>query len=305
MSELNALPTVGFIGLGNMGSPMAARLSDAGYVLHVVDVDPQTTDAFVRTHKTAVASTLKPLGECRVVFLMLPNSDIVEQTVAGEDGLLAQLKPSAVIVDMGSSVPTRTVELQERAGQVEVDFFDAPVTGGVTRAEDGTLTIMTGGSGEAAALARPLLELMGTNIVQTGPVGSAHAAKALNNLLSATGLIAAGEVLLVAQKFGITPERMLNVLNGGSGRNNSTEKKFVPFVLSRTFDSGFGFSLMLKDLGIALSLADDTGTEMTVGSKVLELCQLASETLPAGSDHTAVVTFLEERSGSVLKATTA
>jgi 3-hydroxyisobutyrate dehydrogenase len=183
-----------------------------------------------------------------------------------------------------------------------VTLVDAPVSGGVAAAERGTLTVMAGGDSAGVARVRPLLEVLGGNIVLTGPLGSGHATKALNNLLSAAGLMVAAEVLLVGQRFGLDPGVMLDALNSSSGRNNSTENKIGQFVLSRSFDSGFGIGLMVKDLRTALDLADSTDTPTPLGRRCLELWDEAGAELGGEADHTAVVRWAEQRSGAELRS---
>jgi 3-hydroxyisobutyrate dehydrogenase len=174
------------------------------------------------------------------------------------------------------------------------------VSGGVRRAADGTLAIMVGGDAAAIATCRPLLERIGERIFPTGPLGSAHAMKALNNLVSAAGLLAAGEALLIGRKFGLDPALMVDVLNASTGRNNATEHKMKPFVLSRSFASGFSLALMVKDLGTAMALADDTGTPAPFSSECRALWARAGAALEAGADHTAVVRWLETLAGTTL-----
>ncbi len=290
---------VGFIGLGNMGLPMARRLA-AEHELLVHDLDTDTVTGLSEEFSSVEPVTPESFATCEVAILMLPTSAIVEATIHGPHQLFTRLPSGAVVVDMGSSEPLSTVALAEEAARHGITYVDAPVSGGVTRATSGELSIMVGG--DALGAARPVLERLGTSIVHVGPVGSAHAAKSLNNLLSATGLMAAAEVMLVATKFGIEPEAMLAVLNGGTGSNNSTEKKFTQFILSRRFDSGFGAGLMMKDLGIAVGLAEQTGTTLEVTRAAYDLCARATESLGPTSDQTALVTFLEQAAGAALTA---
>ena len=230
--------TVGLIGLGAMGQPIATNFLAAGHHLVVRDADPAVQEQFVAEHEAASAAT--DFAGCEVVVLILPNSDIVDRVVRGDDGVLAQLKPGTVIVDMGSSIPARTQELAAAAAARGVDVIDAPVSGGVTRANQSR----SGDHGRRRCArvikrVRPLLASTGSQILHVGPVGSGHAAKALNNLLSAIGLVAAAEVLLVGRKFGIDAATLLAVLNASSGRNQATETKYEKFILSHTYASGF------------------------------------------------------------------
>ncbi|MBL28127.1 MAG: hydroxyacid oxidoreductase [Rhodospirillaceae bacterium] len=291
--------TLGFVGIGNMGVPMAAHLLAAGYDLIVYDVRPEVAQAFVDGHGGRRADSLADLAEsASIIITMLPNSDIVEQVVFGggggsKDRLIDALTPGKTIIDMSSSAPTRTVALGAKLADLGIELVDAPVSGGVKRAEDGTLTIMTGGRPEAVARCRPVLEAIGERIFETGALGSGHAMKALNNMVSAAGLIAAAEALLIGRRFGLEPDVMIDVLNASTGRNNSTEKKFRQFVLSRSFASGFSLDLMLKDLTTAVKLGHDTDTPAPLSSLCRELWAAADSQLGEGADHTAVVRWLE------------
>lgn len=166
---------------------------------------------------------------------MLPNGKIVEDVVFGRDGandrLAAGLKAGSVIVDMSSSSPVGTRALAARPAERGIKLVDAPVSGGVKRAVDGSLAIMAGGDAADVERLRPVLGAMGRQVFHTGPVGTGHAMKALNNYLSAAGLLAAGEAMLMGQKFGLQAETMVDVWNASTGRNNATEVKFKPFII--------------------------------------------------------------------------
>ena len=172
-------------------------------------------------------------------------------------------------------------------------MLDAPVSGGVSGAETGKLTIMVGGDAADVAEAKPYLAALG-RVVHVGPIGSGHAVKALNNLLSATHLWATSEAMLIGERFGIDPEVMLSVFNSSSGRSGSTENKWPNFILPGTFDSGFGLRLMLKDMGIAVQLADQVGVPEPSGSCALDLWDRASQGLPPTADHTEIARWLAE-----------
>ncbi|MFE7423896.1 NAD(P)-dependent oxidoreductase [Rhodococcus sp. NPDC057529] len=286
---------VGLIGLGAMGAPIAQNFLGSGQPLVVRDADPAAQKRFVENNRMAVgAGDLTEFADCDVVVLILPNSDIVDQVALGDDGLLAQLGAGSVIVDMGSSVPARTRYLAQAAAGRGIAVVDAPVSGGVTRALKADLAVMLGGDDDAIASVRPLLETTGRRLIHIGPVGSGHAAKALNNLLSATGLVAAAEVLLVGRKFGIDPSTLLSVINASSGRNQATETKYEQFILSRTYASGFGAALMRKDIGIALELAHQQDIPTVLGNALGQVWGDAVESLDATADHTEVVRYLEQ-----------
>ncbi|MEN0139655.1 MAG: NAD(P)-dependent oxidoreductase [Rhodococcus sp. (in: high G+C Gram-positive bacteria)] len=285
---------VGLIGLGAMGAPIAQNFLGAGQPLVVRDADTPAQARFVEKNRTAVgAGDLAEFADCDVVVLILPNSDIVDRVVLSDGGLLEHLHAGSVIVDMGSSVPARTRYLATAAAMRGVEVVDAPVSGGVTRALRADLAVMAGGGESVLESVRPLLETTGRQIIHVGPVGAGHAAKALNNLLSATGLVAAAEVLLVGRKFGIDPSTLLSVINASSGRNQATETKYEQFILSRTYASGFGAQLMRKDIGIALELARQQDVSTVLGEALGRVWGDAVEELGATADHTEVVRYLE------------
>jgi 3-hydroxyisobutyrate dehydrogenase len=171
---------------------------------------------------------------------------------------------------------------------------DAPVSGGVKRAIEGTLAIMVGGSGAVIDRVAPVLSAMGKSIFRTGPLGSGHAAKALNNYVSAAGLVAAIEALATASKFGLDPEVLVDVLNASSGRNNSTENKLKQYVIPGKFTSGFSLALMAKDIRIADGLARDVGVAAPLADHVSELWNAAEKELGVSADHTAIGRYLEK-----------
>ena len=254
------MSNVGFIGLGRMGAPMAARLAAAGHQLAVCDVDAGAVQRFLAAHPAAsAAATPRAAAEgADVVITMLPSSAIVAEVLRGPDGALAGLKRGCIVVEMSSGVPAVTQALEAEVVAAGGFLVDAPVSGGVARAVTGELAIMVGGAfGPVEYAELMVLKDMGTSVLRTGGVGTAHAMKALNNLVSAAGFLVSVEALLIGKRFGLDPQLMVDVLNASTGVNNSTQKKLKPFVLSRRFDSGFALDLMVKDLGIALGLADD------------------------------------------------
>jgi 3-hydroxyisobutyrate dehydrogenase len=267
-----------------MGRPMSRRLAAAGHRLLAYDVDP----AAPRT-----VDSLAAVAGAPIVILMLPSSDVVEQVLLG-DGLLDALSAGSLVVDMSSSEPTRTQALAPEALRRGLELVDAPVSGGVRGAEAGTLAIMAGGSGEQFERCRPLLEAMGSKVVHVGAVGSGHALKALNNLLSATSLLISSEALAAARRFGLDPQVFVEVVNGSSGRSVSTEQKLPSFVLPGTYDSGFALQLMLKDLRIALGLARATQAPFALAEAATELWARAAQALPADADHTEIARWVAE-----------
>jgi len=297
---MERLTKVGFIGIGNMGRPMAARLVEAGFTLTILDANPETQETFVSLHGGNPASSLEELGlKSDVVITMLPDGHVVRRVTLGGEGdhqdhLLGSMQKGSILIDMSSSSPTGTQALGRTLSQSGISMLDAPVSGGVPRAVTGTLAIMVGGDRPVVERCRHLFEVMGERIFETGGLGSGHAMKALNNLVSAAGLIAAAEGLLIGRRFGLEPTVMIDVLNASTGRNNSTENKFKQFILSRAFNSGFSLDLMVKDITTAVELAKDTGTPAGFSEVCREFWAKAQARLEKEADHTAVVRWFEE-----------
>jgi 3-hydroxyisobutyrate dehydrogenase len=282
--------TIGFIGLGMMGTPMCACLVAAGHRLYVADADPARV-AEICGGTSAEPLTAEAAPHLDMLITMLPNSAIVE-TVLLEDGWAGRLAKGAIVIDMSSSEPTRSRGLGARLAAEGMGYLDAPVSGGVKRAESGTLAILVGGDEPVMQAALPVLQAMGKSILHIGPAGSGHAAKALNNFVSACGLMITVEALHVAQRFGIAPEVMTDVLNASTGRSNTTENKVKQFMLSDSFASGFSLRLMDKDLSIANSLAESVGYPLTFGKRGIETWHKVAATAPASADHTEMYRFL-------------
>jgi len=282
---------IGFIGLGAMGLPMAVCLVRSGRAVLGCDADPARLSMFVdacgaadRVHTTPVVSEVA--DRCDVVILMLPTSTHVRAVVhgtlqgdaggqgdAGSDvlggGLVEGLQPGALIIDMGSSIPGETRRLAQELAQRGLRLIDAPVSGGVPKARDGTLAILVGGAEADVADAMPLLQVMGEAPIRTGAVGSGHAMKALNNFVYAAGLLAVAEAVRVGEAAGLDLDILADVLNASSGRNVATETKLKQFILSGRYAGGFKLGLMAKDLETAGHLAQESG----VPTRALDTCR--------------------------------
>ncbi len=292
---------IGFIGLGNMGWPMAGNLCKAGFRVIGMDADGERQAAFADTFGAEVAEGAEAFAETDRLITMLPDGRIVADVLVGAGDVLRHLPQGSLVIDMSSGDPSAYETITPEVERLGHAMIDAPVSGGTGGAEAGTLTIMTGGDDAAIDRAMPLFEVMGGKIFRTGGLGSGQAMKALNNLASATALMVTIEVLITAQRFGLDPAMVNSILNVSTGRNNSTDKKIAPHVLSRTFDSGFGLSLMAKDLRTAHAIAERTKTPVPLSDLAVQMAQQASEALGPDADHTAVALWIEERVGDTLK----
>ena len=300
MSTGTAPAAIGFVGLGMMGLPMVRHLATAPGLRDLAhDAVPARLET-LRAHPAwgtslLAAPALQDLAGCEVVITMLPDSTITNRVVAG---LLPVLSPGSVVVDMGSSNPADTAALAQQLAAAGITLLDAPVSGSVAKAGNGTLSIMVGGDEDVYLRVKPVLECLGSAIIRTGAVGSAHAMKALNNYVYAAGLLALSEALVVAGKLGLDLEVFSDVLNASSGRNVATETKLRQFMLPRDFKGGFALGLQAKDLQTARSLQQASD----VNAPQLELCAAlwreAVAQLGPAADNTAILTFLEGRAPS-------
>jgi len=288
---------VGLVGIGAMGWPMGARLVGAGFALHAHDARPGQAAKFAAEVGGLDAGSLAALGAaCDVVITMLPNSAIVEEVLFGQDGkdgLAAHMRKGGLIIEMSSGVPSRTVAMAPRLAEYGLAIIDAPVSGGVKRAVTGELAIMAENAAADVDRAEPVLKPMAKAVVRTGALGTGQAMKALNNMVSAAGFLVGVEAMLIGSKFGLDPAVMVDVLNVSSGSTNSSQVKYKPFVLTRAFNAGFSLDLMVKDLGIAMDVARETGTAAPLSALTRELWAAGQAILGPGQDHTAITRFAE------------
>jgi 3-hydroxyisobutyrate dehydrogenase-like beta-hydroxyacid dehydrogenase len=290
---------IGFVGLGNMGEPMCRRVLESGFEVSVYDVNPEAVSSLGGT-AAEPAENLKALAAfADVVLLSLPDSDVVERAVLGDGGLADGLSSGKVLIDTSSSRPSSTRNIAKRLDGPGIEMLDAPVSGGVLRAEEGKLAVMVGGKREVFERCYEVFQAFGEKIFHVGDHGAGHLVKSLNNLLSATTLASAAEAVILADKAGIAPETLLEVLNAGNGRSYSTEVKFPRFILNRTFDDGFALDLMTKDLRLALETAAEMGHPMFSGSAIAQLWQAAAAQGYGPEGHTSIYAFLENLSGAV------
>jgi 3-hydroxyisobutyrate dehydrogenase len=283
---------VAVVGLGNMGRPMAASLMRAGYDVIGYDLLPPARERFAQAGGRAAADMAGAVARAAVVITLLPDGKAVRAAVTA---MRPHLSPGAIVIDMSSSAPLGTRALGAELHAAGFGFIDAPVSGGVKRAADATLAAMVGGDAVVIDRVEPVLAAMGKAVFRTGPLGSGHAMKALNNYVSAAGLAAAVEALAVGKKFGLDPSVMTDVLNASSGRNNTTENKLKQFIIPKTFASGFSMALMAKDI----RTADELGAAIGVATPLAEICTELWEEAAArhgpGADHTEYGRYLAER----------
>ena len=278
------IKNVGFVGLGAMGSAMAPLVVQAGYKVLGYDISSKID----KSSGVSQVDNLESLKSMDVIIFMLPNGKIVSD-VTHE---LLTLGIHSILIDMSSSDPRETSALGEMLKTNGIKLIDAPVSGGVSRAKTGELMIMTGGDEDEINLVKDLLSVMG-QVQIAGPLGSGHAIKALNNYVSAAGLIASFEALATARSFGINPDNFLKIINGATGKNNTTEVKLNKFVVSEKFNSGFALDLMVKDVSIANSLIKEMASDNPLSENVSQYLKDSLEKLGNNPDHTEVYKVLK------------
>ena len=291
---------IGFTGIGAMGTPMAGNLARAGYPLVVFDLDTARTAALASAHGVTVAKSLAELGAtANILITMLPDGKAVRTALCGsedsfKDCLLEHAQKNALIIDMSSSSPMGTRELGAVLTQRGLQFIDAPVSNGVKGAVAATLSIMVGGDRAIFERVKPMLEKIGKQIYYAGPLGAGHAIKALNNYVSAAGLIAACEAMHAGQAFGIDPNVVIDIINTSSGMNNTTKNKCKQYMLSGAYNAGFSTGLMAKDVRTALEIAEAMQTSTLFAKPTAEAWNAMEQQLGFLSDHTAMHEFLRK-----------
>lgn len=296
---MNTIKKIGFIGVGNMGNPMAANLLKAGFDVTVFDARPETAAAFVAQHGGKAAQSLAELAAGKdAVFTMLPDDKVVRKVMLDAGGAAAAMPKGAVLVDMGTCDPTGTRATAEALQKLGLRMVDAPVMGGVVFAKDATLDIMAGGSAELVAEVTPALKAMGRSIVHCGGIGAGHAMKALANYINACALINAIEALTIGKKFGLDPKMMSEALIPMcAGRNHPIEKKVIPQILSHKYATGMALSFIAKDVRIAVDMAHALDAAVPLGEKVSALWSDAVSKVGATVDQTEIVRYWEEATG--------
>lgn len=283
-----------FIGVGNMGKPMALRLLEAQVPLAVADLSATALETF-STRGVPVARVSAELpGE--VVITMLPTDRHVREALFGTDGALTRERRRAVI-DMSSSAPGPTKAIAAELAEMGIEMLDAPVSGGVPRAKTGKLTTMVGGEGAAVQRYRELLSHMCSSIQHVGPIGAGDTMKALNNYLSGIALWASCEALLIGARAGLDPQTMVDVWRNSSGQSNALETKIPSAVLPRTFDYGFSLALIAKDVGIAARLARELDVPAPLLANAETNWLIAKHALGGDADFTSAIRVLEGWAG--------
>lgn len=301
MSEKTSAETYGFIGLGNMGGPMAGRLLDAGYALAVYDSNSDAVERLRAQGARACASLREVADSASTVFLSLPTPEIVQQVAIGDDGVIGGTQVSRV-VDLSTIGPRVAALVANALAARDIMYVDAPVSGGVGGAVRGTLAVM-------AACPRPHYDALEPTLKHFGPVfylgeqaGMGQTMKLANNLLSAAAVAVTSEAMAMGVKAGLDPSVMLDVINAGSGRNSATQDKFPKAVLTGTFDIGFAARLAYKDVRLCVDESEAMGVPMVVGSAVREMLVVTNAVCGKDADFTHVAKVVESWGGVPIRA---
>ncbi len=297
MSGAIAAPgPVAFIGLGNIGGPMAACVARAGWTVRAFDLNPAALDRFVAEHPTAVkcASAAEAASGMAVVITMVPDGRAVRQAMLGPNGAAPAMAPGGLLVDMSSANPADSRTLGADLAMRGINLIDAPVSGGVRSAVVGKLTLMVGGDAALLDQVRPLLGAMATKIFHVGPLGSGHAMKALNNYVSAAALVSTCEALVIGRELGLNPGAMVDVMNVSTGRNSATADKARQYILSGTFGSGGALAMLAKDVRFAAELGQGAGAKAELARGIADLLTRAEAALGPAADHTEVYRYVDK-----------
>ena len=291
---------IGFIGLGNMGAPLAERLLKK-YQLVVYDLDENNIKYFTDKGVSACSNPAELASKTSRIFLCLPTSAIVEKVVNGDNGLIKSAKKDTYIIDMTTGEPEITRKLSIALKQKDINFIDAPVSGGPKGANQGNIAIMVGGTEDQFSTIKPIMDDISSNIFYAGEIGSGHSIKAGNNLLNLICRMATFEVISMLVKDGVEPEKAVNIIQKSSGRNYATEITLPDNILSGKMIQGFSTGLMKKDAGVAIKIADANQVEIPLGKLSQELLKSTIDEFGEEADMSNVALTYEKLSGAKIR----
>lgn len=292
---------IGFIGVGNMGLPMAANLLKAGYEVNVYDRSEAAVSAAVAKGAAACKDNQELAASSDVIIASLPNAAIVESVMTGPGGVFAACKEGTVVVDMSSVSPSSTQRMAKFAAEKGLGYVDAPVSGGTAGAAAGTLTIMVGAEPEVFEKVRPIFEVIGKNIYHVGGAGMGDAIKVVNNLLLGCNMAALAEALVLGVKCGLDPQVMYDVISVSSGRSYALEAKMEKFVMAGQFEGGFATDLQHKDLGLALEAGKEAGTPLPITGLATQVFEMARAQGLGREDMSSVIKVWEKLCGVTVR----
>ena len=287
---------LGFVGVGRMGGPMCRRLIEAGYGLTIFDTNEAATKPLVEKGARRADSPAAVASEAEIVLASLPTPPIVQAVALGPKGAIegSQIK---IFIDVSTTGATVETAVASVLATKAIQMVDAPVSGGISGAEKGTLAVMVSCNPETLTRVRPVLDVIGKIFVVGTKPGQGQTMKLLNNLLSATAMAITSEAVAMGVKAGLDPSLVIDVFNAGTARNSATQDKMKQHVISRTFSYGFGIGLLNKDIRLCMAEADNFGVPMVVGSAVRQLLSIATQTEGFDADMTEVARTVEKFAG--------
>ena len=291
---------IGFIGLGNMGRPLADRLIK-NYQLYAFDLDKNNLQYFTNKGAVACSSPSEVASHVNQIFLCLPSSKIVDEVVNGDNGLAVSAKRGAYIIDMTTGEPETTRKISNTLKEKEINFLDAPVSGGPKGAHQGNIAVMVGGTESQFAEIKPILDNISSNIFYAGKIGSGHSIKAGNNLLNLICRMATFEVISLLVKDGVDPKKAVEIIQKSSGRNYATEITLPDNILSGKMIQGFSTGLMKKDAGVATKIANLNKVGIPLGKLSQELLQNTIDEFGEDADMSNVALTFEKLSGAKIR----
>jgi 3-hydroxyisobutyrate dehydrogenase len=272
---------------------MALSLKKGGYDVLGYDAAPGVVDKLAEQGVSGRASIADIARESDVLILSLPTSAVVEEVVLGPGGVAAHAKPGLIVVDTTTADPASTRKVAAALAQVKVGLVDGPVSGGPKGAATATMTMVLGGADADIAAVEPILSVISAKRVHVGPVGAGHVTKIINNLLTGVHLLATSEAVRVAQAVGVDPEKLVEALNGGSGRNSATLTNYPTWVFNGKFDSGFTMKLMRKDVRLAMALLDGIDANAPIAKEAGRLWAASEQYIGDAEDFNRIVQFIE------------
>ncbi|MBF9000160.1 NAD-binding protein [Vibrio sp. CAIM 722] len=284
---------IGVIGLGNMGSGMAATLAKKEFTVFGYDLSAQALQAISEHGVTPISQLSDLIPQCDVVILSLPKAEHVQKVCLDEQGLLAHAHSGLIVIDTTTSEAQTSRDVAAQLAIKGVEFIDAPVSGGPAGAASGTMSMVIGGSETTYTKVLPVLQAMSTTQVHIGDVGAGNIAKIANNLLCAAHLITTSEVVNLAAKAGVSPEKVLAGINAGSGRSGVSQVNFPKWILNQSYDSGFTMGLMRKDVGLAQKLAEQYNLSLNLTGKAIEMWQASDSELTDSQDFNEIAKFID------------
>jgi 3-hydroxyisobutyrate dehydrogenase-like beta-hydroxyacid dehydrogenase len=291
---------LGFVGTGRMGGPMTIRLLAAGYRVCIYDRDEKMVQALVKQGAEAASSPADVANRAETIFLSLPNPEIVNNVALGKEGLIDG-KMVRCVIDFSTIGPKTAVIVAKAMGERQISYVDAPVSGGVNGATNGTLAVMVSCPKPVYATIETLLGNFGKVFHLGEGAGQAQTMKLANNLLAAAALVVSSEAMVMGVKAGLDPQVMLDVINSGSGRNSATQDKFPRAILPGTFDFGFTTALSYKDVRLCVDEAENLGVPMVVGAAVREMLAVTNALHGPDSDFTSICKVLESWGGVTVR----